>query len=797
MAKKESATAKKQARANKASALIMALTMSISCAAPAAQLGRLVTYSNLSEPLSAAVVVEDVEGLDLTTVAARIASAETYAKMGIKRPDWLDRATVSVQMIDKGRAEVRITTAEPVETPAAALIVEWQALDPSAGPTMRRQYALLLDPAAAVSAPVADRKAVAAKPAAGEIPPEPMPVKPVEMKKEEALAKPESKPAPKMSAGADGLRVRRGQTLSEIAGAYGEPGATVDQTMMGFLRLNPHAFEEGNINRLKTGVILKVPTEAEALQMEGAKARAEVAAQAKAFREWRKMAAAGAEKSLPASSRSVSGQVTQQEQAAQEDKLRLGEPQGKEGAKLSSKVDKVATAKASEDQKERVRELESMKKELSGALKIESDKLAQAGKESKPADGEGKPAEVKEAPSASKEAAGAESAEQAKPAEPAASAPQATASAPQAAASAPAKPAAKPPVRKPVVVPQEPMPEPNILMDFAPQIGAALAALLGLGGFFAWRRRKAKKEGMKAVTIEPTTQTVEGLATQELAAGEEAVAERSEFEERMRAADTYLAFGQLEKAREEVQAALSAQPGNPAALVKLMRVESQSLDFDAFEKAFSEIADQTLKSGAHWDEAEKLAEQFYSQHGQARMNDKPMNESAMNDLDSELAASLEQMSAMAPELPEGPSQAMMDFTVSAPKEEASIPDFGLSFDTQPMELTPSKPAPAPAPAAGAPMEFESLSFDLSLPDDSGAKASEPAAGGLESLNFEMSAPAAVASEEGSDMKTMLDLAKAYVEMGDKEGAKELLEEIAAKDATAVGVEAKKILATLG
>ena len=60
----------------------------------------------------------------------------------------------------------------------------------------------------------------------------------------------------------DQYRVRRGDTLSEIAERYLVEGATLNQTMMALFEANGHAFD-GNINRLKAGAVLRVPGENE------------------------------------------------------------------------------------------------------------------------------------------------------------------------------------------------------------------------------------------------------------------------------------------------------------------------------------------------------------------------------------------------------------------------------------------------------------------------------------------------------------------------------------------------------
>ncbi|HEY5782481.1 MAG TPA: FimV/HubP family polar landmark protein, partial [Lysobacter sp.] len=68
------------------------------------------------------------------------------------------------------------------------------------------------------------------------------------------------------------LRVRSGDTLSEIASQVDTPAFTLDQTMIALLRANPDAFIGGNINRLRQGAVLRVPTGNELSSVEAAQA---------------------------------------------------------------------------------------------------------------------------------------------------------------------------------------------------------------------------------------------------------------------------------------------------------------------------------------------------------------------------------------------------------------------------------------------------------------------------------------------------------------------------------------------
>ena len=115
--------------------------------------------------------------------------------------------------------------------------------------------------------------------------------------------------------------------------------------------------------------------------------------------------------------------------------------------------------------------------------------------------------------------------------------------------------------------------------------------------------------------------------------------------------------------------------------------------------------------------------------------------------------------------------------------------------------------------AAPPADESLLDFDFNLDQEEAAvphEAKGMAASGLDfsGISLEMdepvaaaAAPAAIADlpdDFGSqEVSTKLDLAQAYVDMGDKEGAREILQEVLKEGATEQQEEARKLLAELG
>ena len=147
------------------------------------------------------------------------------------------RAQVSVDQW--GRAHIRVSTGQGVREP----IVSFLLVVESAREHVMREYTLLLDPPG-YSLPVLttpDRVRPAVPDAAVAVPP------PSEPK-----------------ATLDGKRigpVARGETLSGLAMRHGTgPGVTWAQTTWALFTMNPHAFIDGDINKLRPGVYLEMPS---------------------------------------------------------------------------------------------------------------------------------------------------------------------------------------------------------------------------------------------------------------------------------------------------------------------------------------------------------------------------------------------------------------------------------------------------------------------------------------------------------------------------------------------------------
>lgn len=537
------------------SALALAAAMTLGFVATDAQalaLGRVTVQSALGEPLRADIDIPEINADEVASLRASVASPDTFRAAGLEYSSSLNNVSITLQRRPDGRYFLRLTSDRPVNDPFVDLILEtsW------ASGRIVRDYTMLFDPpsmrapAPAIAAQTApSSQAVAPAPSTIARPaPAPAP----------RVAAPSSRSAPTRAARApapppaeapaptgEGRRVtvQAGDTAGKLASANKPASVSLDQMLVAMLRSNPDAFIGGNINRLRAGAVIDMPSGEQASAVQPGEARQMLVAQSRDFNEFRRRLAEG----LPTttargSDRVASGKVQAQVEekkpgAATPDRLTLskGAVQGKAG-----KEESIARQRAAQDAATRVAELN---RNLSDLNRLNTGPGAPAAGSAASAPRAGVPVAV--AASAPKAAAPASAPAAATPTKPAsapaavaapvtaakASAPNAnaapaapvtasaasspstaapmasapgaaspaTAPAVAAAASAPvaAKPVPAPAKPAPKKAPPPPPPEPSLLDDLLENplipgvVLAALALVLGVGVYRIRQRRKA------------------------------------------------------------------------------------------------------------------------------------------------------------------------------------------------------------------------------------------------------------------------------------------------------------------
>ncbi len=251
-------------------------------------LGEITLNSTLNQPLDAQIRLFDVGNLDASQVIVRLASAEDFRRAGVDRDFFLTNLRFEVELDDRGVGRVRVTSRDAVVEPFLNFMLE--ARWPSG--RLLREYTVLLDPPTLGERgvqPVAPAAATSAMRRAAEEASTP-PVAPV---RERPTAPPPARTGLPEATGEREYRVQHNDTLWQIASRFRpDAGASVEQTMLAIQRLNPEAFMRGNINLVKSGYVLRLPTSEEVRQIGGAEAREEVAAHNRAWRSGERVATA-------------------------------------------------------------------------------------------------------------------------------------------------------------------------------------------------------------------------------------------------------------------------------------------------------------------------------------------------------------------------------------------------------------------------------------------------------------------------------------------------------------------------
>ncbi|MCB2000569.1 MAG: hypothetical protein KDH91_09265, partial [Rhodoferax sp.] len=174
-------------------------------------------------------------------------------------------------------------------------------------------------------------------------------------------------PAAAASSRPDKVTVRRGDTASQIARDIKPSQVSLDQMLVALLRANADAFIDGNLNLIKAGAVLTVPTDEQVAAISETEASRTVIAQSRDFNAFRnKLASNAPEQRVAAADRTASGAVQAQVEdkrsaAAAPDKLTLS----KGGADAKAAEEQIAQAKAAQDAAQRAAELARNVKDLS------------------------------------------------------------------------------------------------------------------------------------------------------------------------------------------------------------------------------------------------------------------------------------------------------------------------------------------------------------------------------------------------------------------------------------------------
>ena len=419
-----------------------------------------------------------------------------------------------------------------------------------------------------------------------------------------------------------------------------------------------------------------------------------------------------------------------------------------------------------------------------------------------------------------------------------------------------APPKAEPPVAqseqpapKKAAPPPLPPSEPDLLdtvMDNIVPIGGGAAALLAAGGGLWFMRRRKKKSGdegddesaeVKAEPYRGNAATPVTTAAASEAEADATVSNVSDVVDPLDEAQVYIDHGRDAQAEDILKEAMAKFPDRNDIPVKLLEVYAARGDKAAFNDLARQVHTSTGGVGDDWGSVVSM--------GYAIDPTNPLYPSSGNDVVDLTAGAASSGGNIDLDLGDSPTvrgdtdalgtttDILLDQdAVAAPDDEALNRTMVLTHDepkTMKVEDPPAAmdfnidlPAAAPVdePAAATPAG-NIMDFNIDLPaasEPAVAKSAAPAAtaakaddGGLDfkvdfgGVNLDLEAPAAPAAAPAAggahdahweDVQQKFDLARAYQEMGDKEGALEILQEVVKEGDAGQKSEAQKLMDTL-
>ncbi len=256
-------------------------------------LGDLTLDSFLNEPLDAKINLLNTEGLSDHQIRIRLATVDDFNRMGVDRAYFLTSISFEIEVDGSGHGTIVVTSDGPVLEPYLDFIIE------ARWPTGRllREYTILVDPpvfdatqvttisATEISSRAdheteAKKKSQTQSSSGTKVGLGQSKLAPGQMPRRDFGADASEAPLP-----GDRYMIRRDETLWGIAKRAKPDGTSINQTMLDIQRLNPKAFIGGNINRIKAGYIIYLPAASDISSDDAASAVAEVNQQNTTWRD--------------------------------------------------------------------------------------------------------------------------------------------------------------------------------------------------------------------------------------------------------------------------------------------------------------------------------------------------------------------------------------------------------------------------------------------------------------------------------------------------------------------------------
>jgi pilus assembly protein FimV len=226
-------------------------------------LGELTLESFLNEPFKANVDLLNTGGLADHQIRVRLATPDDFERLGVERAYFLTDIDFEIVVDDAGSGRILMSSEAPVLEPYLDFIIE--ARWPSG--RLLREYTVLVDPpvfdegssivvSARNQASAATESKKKSRPSNGDQ----LTVKKSRLAEGAMPERDFGSSASDVPIAGNNYMIHRDETLWTIAKRAMPEGSSVHQTMLDIQRLNPKAFLGGNINRIKAGYIIYLPT---------------------------------------------------------------------------------------------------------------------------------------------------------------------------------------------------------------------------------------------------------------------------------------------------------------------------------------------------------------------------------------------------------------------------------------------------------------------------------------------------------------------------------------------------------
>lgn len=729
-------------------------------------LGEIELKSGLNQPLQAEIALNNLGDLNQQQIAVKLAGADDFARAGVERIFFLGDLNFTVQFDGKGSGVIKVSSTKMVREPYLDFVLE--ARWPEG--RLLREYTLLVDlpifseQAAVAPAPAVTRQAApAAAPVKTRVP-APAP---------SAASLPSAAPA------SGEIVTRSNDTLWGIAAKARPAGASMQQAMMAIYNSNRQAFSRQNINGLRRGEVLRLPS---AEQIDALTRQQAIQAVALQNEAWKNGTAAPLQASEATAEQEAEPVVAEQSYM----KLASSAP--------SSDASPSGASAGADDAVDAPAEVEGVRSELVAA----QEKLDRTSRENEELDSRlddleeqvdtlGKLVELKDSQMAAL---------------------QARLEQEGGSASAPVdmnyEAGAATPVAK---IPQV---EPGLadrLMSPMYLGGIGVLVMLGVAGFVLRRRSSDDDDGtdivaevpasrpqaaaVQAAVVEQAADEVSDNSADEvvelvaaMAASEEATAEEepalaqdaAPFDP-LSEADIYCSYDRHDEAVTMLQQAISDEPDRSELHLKLLSILADLGRESEFVQVYNKLAAsgsedslqqaQLLVANKGW-LVEEAASTVASE--ETSVSDEIDNA----DLDFDLDFDLDDVESL-------------DNTSQQPALDLAVDDLQLDGDGLDFDLDVDNAA---EPGVG----LDDLNFDIEL-GDGDEQLDATALAGMLDAGAEGDADLSE-MVDGDEIATKLDLARAYVDMGDVDGARDILEEVL-QDGTEVQVlEANELLRDL-